>query len=178
MSSKDGLGYRLLFCGPAGGGKTTIIERITNEFDITAFDVRELVVELLRRTGKLELIGDELKPLYVELIQQLPTTQHDVLEIAPDWPEIYLEGIINAFFKGEKGRIIYVDVSFESSVERTKTRKYPTPVSTIQRQHGYSFEYYRREAEEREIFIVRVDGDGKIDEEYKRLQDFLKQGEN
>ncbi len=170
----DRLDYKLLVCGPAGAGKSTLVERISQEFGVSSFDVRTLVIDFLRRTGKAELIGDELKPFYRELIATLPTCDDTILEIANDWPELFLGGIINAFFGSNNGRMLYVVASLEVCLDRVRLREYPTPESTIKRQQKYTFAFYKTEADKRCIPIISVSGELDFGLEYAKVNQFLK----
>ena len=80
-----------------------------------------------KETGKKELVGDELKVIYEDLVRKLSSLDAQVVEIANNWPDIFLERIIESFFGNGKGRILYVDVSLDKSLVRLKDRDFPPP---------------------------------------------------
>lgn len=168
-----GLNYKLLVCGPAGAGKTTLVERISYDYSSSSFDVRTLVVDFLRRTRNEKLMGDELKPFYDDLIANLCGSEVDILEIANDWPELFLERIISVFFRNSNRRMLYVDASLETCLERVKVREYPTPESTVRRQHEHSSTFYQSEADRRGIPILCVSGERNFEREYAKVRLFL-----
>ena len=167
------MNYRLIVCGPAGGGKSTLISHICKDYGVSSFDVRDLVIDYLKQTKKKELVGDELRVIYIELIDKLPTLDVQILEIANNWPDIFFEQIIESFFQDSIGKIIYVDVSLETSIKRVKGLEYPPPESTVRRQHSFGYEYFEKVAGQKEIPILKVNGEGNFNKEYSKVKQFL-----
>tara|TARA_Y100000310_G_scaffold328900_1_gene397795 strand:- start:854 stop:1066 length:213 start_codon:yes stop_codon:yes gene_type:complete len=69
--------------------------------------------------------------------------------------------------------MLYVDALLETSLQRVAQREYPTPESTVRRQHEYSFDFYRSEADQRGIPIMCISGEAPFEEEYAKVGLFL-----
>lgn len=164
---------RLLFLGPAGAGKSTIIDRLSAEYGLKSVDVQDLVYDYFRETGKSELVGDELKEIYRMLIRKLPSTQAELLEISNDWPEEFFDTIVALFFNGNKGLLVCVDISLPVSLSRVSKRASKTPESTIKRHHAYGYDYFEMEAMRLGIPIVKVSGEDDPELNYAKIREHL-----
>lgn len=171
------LKQKLLLLGPSGAGKTTIMMKLHDEFDLPYLDIREPVIEILKeRAGHSTTLSDEeLKEVYEDLIKSIPTKELKILEIANDWPELFLDKIIKTF---KPTRIVYVQTPLETCLARSLTTKFTPPEYRLKNQHKYNFEYYKQKAEEHKIPILLVKGTEGFLGEYQKVKDFFKSGKH
>ena len=161
---------RLLVIGPAGAGKTTLIEGLCLHFGLSYFDVRNLVLDVIHATGEND-IGDRLKEIYYTLLNRLPNLETDILEISNDWPEIFFDPIVNVFFGKQRGLIIYVSCPRELCTIRVQEREFPTPDYRIGHHFLYDFSYFENRAMKLNAPIVEYHGNRDSETEFSSLVD-------
>jgi len=168
MKSIVGSTLRILVIGAAGAGKTTLIDRLCQDYELCSYDVRTVVLQIVERIGEND-IGDLINEAYSELLDMLPGLDIQILEVANDSPDLFFEPLIHRFFDGQKGVVIYVSCPQDLCIQRVNQRAILTPEYRVKEHCEYDYTYFHEFAENLEVPIMEFHGDGVFEDEYEHL---------
>ena len=168
MEISVGDSLRILVIGSAGAGKTTLIDRLCSDYDLCSYDVRTVVLQIVQRVGDND-IGDLINDAYSELLDLLPRLDIQILEVANDRPETFFEPLVECFFDGQQGVVVYVSCSQDLCIQRVNQREIITPEYRIKEHCTYNYSFFREYSENLDIPLIEFHGDGEFELEYERF---------
>ncbi len=172
MSNLKILKSPLIFTGISGVGKSTLANKLAQEYNLEIIDVFQYVKNYIDSYGSSKVKGNLLKKPYKDLILDLPNLDFDILEIASDWPDEFIPEIIKKL--KEKPILILLDVPEKVYLKRNEKKKMPVPKEVLQHQAKFNRPFYENLSLKLKVELIVINTDSSSQKSYQELKNNLK----
>lgn len=145
----------LIFVGTSAAGKSVLSKKLAKAYGLTILDVFTYVEPYVKKYGSLTVKDGLLQKSYGDMIDDIPNLDFDILEIASDWPDIFVPKIVATLDRPPI--LIYCDAPLELCLERNSSRVLPVPEETMRQQSKYDLNFFKKLAEKNGLKLITVD---------------------
>lgn len=127
--------YVLVFHGKANSGKSTLIDQLSRHFAAKSLDLIHFVLPYVFRYGNEEVVDDQVKAMYHEMLGHCEGQQYDIIETGSDYPDYVLPTVFRTIVKYQfKPVVVYCQLPYDEALQRNERRTRPVPISVLSNQ--------------------------------------------
>lgn len=161
---------KYVFIGPAGSGKSSIINQIIKDSKLIFYDILEVMTPYLKKYGSVTHENKDLLDKVVkEFIDSFRDKEFDIIELASG---SYLPQVLEAL-KDQEVIVIYCSCPINLCRKRLKLRKRIVPDSYLKYQHQFNKEYYQKLKEKYNFELIIINTKNNIEKNIQKLQKFV-----
>lgn len=131
-------------------------------------DVFKYVKPYIDKYGSTQTKDGILAQAYDDLILDIGKVDFDILEVASDWPDLFIPKIISKL--NEKPVVIYCYAPLEICLERNRKREYPVPEPVLYSQAKYNKDSFLQLANDLKVKLLIFDTTGNLLSSYQKFK--------
>ncbi len=161
---------KFVFIGPAGSGKSTLINQIIKDSKLKSYDILEVMTPYLKKYGPVTNENkDLLDKIVKEFIDSFQNKEFDIIELASG---SYLPQVLEAL-KDQEVIVIYCSCPINLCRKRFELRKRIVPEQYLKYQHQFDKEYYHKLKEKYNFELIIINTQDKLEKNIQNLKKFI-----
>ena len=151
--------YVIVLHGKANSGKSSLIARFSSQFAMRTLDLMHFVLPYVYRYGNEEVVGEQVKTMYSEVLNHCGGRNYDVIETGSDYPEYVLPKLFSIIMEhGFRPVLVYCQLEYDEALRRNARRTRPVPISILSDQEkAEQAGEFKEVCKEHGIPIIAVD---------------------
>lgn len=122
----------IVFHGKAGSGKSTLIRRLSNTFPLRTLDLIHFVLPLVYKYGNANLVGDNIKTIYDDMLECYEDNDFHLIETGSDFPDYVLPKLFSLIHQhGRTPLLVHCQIGIDEARNRNQARARPVPTSVL-----------------------------------------------